>query len=250
MWDFSGKVAVVTGAGGGMGGQMALDLLRAGASVCLIDLKPAPAGLDGFGAAALYCQGDLTDAGFLEAAIASVLQRFGGIDFLVNAAGILLFDSDVGVADTDFAVWDRVMAVNLTAPARLAQLCIPAMIRRPASAMVHVASVGAYRGDSRPQDAYQASKAGLIALSKSIAIQYADRGLRSNIVAPGMVDTPLQARWDSRPGAREAIAAAVPLRRIGRPADLSNATLFLLSDLASYITGTDLIVDGGVMALP
>ena len=116
--------------------------------------------------------------------------------------------------------------------------------------MVHYSSIGAYRGDSKPQDAYQASKAALMALSKSIAIQYADRGLRSNVVSPGMIDTPLQARWDSQPGAREAVAAGVPLKRLGRPEDLSNPTLFLLSDLAGYITGIDLIVDGGLLALP
>ena len=197
-----------------------------------------------------YCQGDVTDELFLARSIDSARKRFGAIDHLVNAAGILLFEQDVGVVDTDFGVWDRVMDVNLKAPARLAQLCIPAMLERPASAMVHFSSVSAYRGDSRPQDAYQASKAGLIALSKSIAIQFARRGLRSNVVSPGMVDTPLQARWDNQAGAREAVAAAVPLGRLGEPRDLSNATLFLLSDLASYITGVDLVVDGGLLALP
>jgi len=250
MWDFSGKTAVVTGAGGGMGAQVARDLCAAGAGVCMIDVKPAPGDYRKFGDRAAYFQGDITDHGFLERTVATARERFGGIDYLVNAAGILLFAEDVGVAAADFAVWDRVLDVNLKGPARLAQLCIPHMLERPASAMVHYASIGAYRGDSRPQDAYQASKAALIALSKSIAIQYADRGLRSNVVSPGMVDTPLQARWDSQPGAREAIAAAIPLKRLGRPEDLSHPTLFLLSDLAGYITGVDLVVDGGLLALP
>jgi len=250
MWDFSGKTAVVTGAGGGMGAQVARDLLAGGANVCMIDLKDEPGDYRAFGERAVYCQGDITDAAFLERSVESAVERFGGIDYLVNAAGILLFGKDVGVVDTDFAVWDRVLDVNLKAPARLAQLCIPHMLERPAPAMVHYSSIGAYRGDSKPQDAYQAAKAALIELSKSIAIQYAERGLRSNIVSPGMIDTPLQARWDSQPGAREAVAAAVPLKRLGRPEDLSNPTLFLLSDLAGYITGIDLIVDGGLLALP
>ena len=250
MWDFSGKNAVVTGAGGGMGGRVAQDLCAAGASVCMIDLKEMPADYAAYGERAFYCRGDISDHGFLADTIAATCARFGGIDYLVNAAGILLFEQDFGVVDTDFEVWDRVLDVNLKGPAKLAQLCIPHMIRKPASAMVHYSSIGAYRGDSKPQDAYQASKAALIALSKSIAIQYAAQGLRSNVVAPGMIDTPLQARWDSQPGAREAIAAAVPLRRLGEPRDLSDPTLFLLSDLASYITGVELVVDGGLLALP
>jgi len=250
MWNFSGKTAVVTGAGGGMGAQVARDLCTAGASVCMLDIKPEPDAYRQFGERAAYFQGDITDAAFVERSIGAAVERFGGIDYLVNAAGILLFGKDVGVADTDFEVWDRVLDVNLKAPARLAQLCIPHMLDKPASAMVHFSSIGAYRGDSKPQDAYQAAKAALIELSKSIAIQYAERGLRSNIVSPGMIDTPLQARWDSQPGAREAVAAAVPLKRLGRPDDLSQPTLFLLSDLAGYITGVDLIVDGGLLALP
>lgn len=250
MWNFSGKTAVVTGAGGGMGGQVAQDLCRGGANVCMIDLKDMPAEYAEFGDQAAYFQGDLTNDSFLENTIVETCARFGGIDYLVNAAGILLFDQDFGVVDTDFAVWDKVMSVNLKAPARLAQLCIPQMAEKPASAMVHFSSIGAYRGDQKPQDAYQASKAGLIALSKSIAIQFANNGLRSNIVSPGMIDTPLQSRWDHQQGAREAIAEAVPLKRVGRPEDLSNATLFLLSDLASYVTGIDLVVDGGLLALP
>jgi 3-oxoacyl-[acyl-carrier protein] reductase len=250
MWDFSGNTAVVTGAGGGMGARVAYDLCEAGANVCMIDVKDAPADYDKFGERAAYFQGDVTDHGFLADTVDAACERFESIDYLVNAAGILLFGEDVGIADADFAVWDRVLDVNLKGPARLVQLCIPHMLDRPAPAMVHYSSIGAYRGDSKPQDAYQASKAALIALSKSIAIQYADRGLRSNIVSPGMIDTPLQARWDSQPGAREAVAAAVPLKRLGRPEDLSNATLFLLSDLAGYITGVDLIVDGGLLALP
>lgn len=233
-----------------MGAQVARDLGEAGANLCLIDLKAAPDLFEPFGERALYCHGDLTEDRFLEESVTGAVDRFGGIDYLVNAAGILLFDKDLGVSDTDFAVWDRVMDVNLKGPARLAKLCIPHMLMKSSSAMVHFSSVGAYRGDTKPQDAYQASKAALLALSKSIAIQHAGRGLRSNIVSPGMIETPLQARWDSQPGAREALEAAIPLGRIGRPEDLSNATLFLLSDLASYVTGTELIVDGGLLALP
>jgi 3-oxoacyl-[acyl-carrier protein] reductase len=113
-----------------------------------------------------------------------------------------------------------------------------------------VRSIQCLRGDPAPQDAYQASKAGVIALTKSIAIQYAGDGIRANSVLPGGAWTPLQERWDRDPEAAKRAAEAVPLGRVGRAEDIANAIVFLLSDKASWITGTDLIVDGGLTALP
>jgi 3-oxoacyl-[acyl-carrier protein] reductase len=117
-------------------------------------------------------------------------------------------------------------------------------------AIVNIASIQCLRGDPAPQDAYQASKAGVIALTKSIAIQYAGDGIRANSVLPGGAWTPLQERWDRDPEAAKRAAEAVPLGRVGRAEDIANAIVFLLSDKASWITGTDLIVDGGLTALP
>lgn len=250
MFNFKDRTAIVTGAGGGMGQQVALDLLAAGANVVMLDLKAEPQAHRKYDGRAVYAQGDLTDEGFVAATIAKAAKTFGGIDHLVNAAGILLFGKDKSVVEIDAAVWDRVLSVNLTACARTIRLAVPHMLKRSRSSMVHFSTIQCYRGDDKPQDAYQAAKAGLIALSKSVAIQFADKGLRSNVVVPGMVDTPLQARWDTDPEARKRVASFVPLKRIGQPEDLSNATLFLLSDLASYVTGTELIVDGGVLARP
>jgi 3-oxoacyl-[acyl-carrier protein] reductase len=116
--------------------------------------------------------------------------------------------------------------------------------------MVHISSIQCLRGDDKPQDAYQAAKAGMLALSKSIAIQFARDGIRSNCILPGPVDSPMQDRWRDDPAQKAAVAAAVPLGRIGLPQDIADACLFLLSDKASYITGTELIVDGGLMARP
>ena len=118
------------------------------------------------------------------------------------------------------------------------------------ASMVHVSSTQCYRGDDVPQDAYQVAKAGVIALSKSLAIQLAKRGIRSNVLVPGPTRTPLQGRWDSDPEAEARVAAAVPLGRVGRAQDMADAVMFLLSDQASYITGTELIVDGGLLARP
>jgi NAD(P)-dependent dehydrogenase (short-subunit alcohol dehydrogenase family) len=124
------------------------------------------------------------------------------------------------------------------------------MKRMGGGAMVHISSIQCLRGDPVPQDAYQASKAGLIALSKSLAIQYAKDGIRSNALLPGPTLSPMQARWEDKPDVQARVSARIPLGRLGTVQDQANACLFLLSDKAAYITGTELIVDGGVTALP
>ncbi|MCP3687539.1 MAG: SDR family oxidoreductase, partial [Gammaproteobacteria bacterium] len=106
------------------------------------------------------------------------------------------------------------------------------------------------RGDALPQDAYQASKAGVIALTKSVAIQYAKDGIRANSILPGPTESPMQDRWKETPGAMQATAASIPLGRVGTVEDMANACLFLLSDKSSFITGTELVVDGGCLAMP
>ena len=250
MYNFSGKTAIVTGAGGGMGLQVSRDLLAAGANVTMIDLKEKPSDIDADDSRVLYRQGDLTDDGFVRDTVDGTASGFGGVDYLVNAAGILLFGRDQSVVDIDFDVWDRVFDVNLKGCARTIRACVPHMIKGGGGAMVHFSTVQCYRGDTKPQDAYQASKSGLIALSKSAAIQFAGEGIRSNILVPGMIHTPMQARWDENPELKEQVAAAVPLKRVGTVKDISNVCLFLLSDLSSYVTGTELIVDGGLLARP
>ena len=116
--------------------------------------------------------------------------------------------------------------------------------------MVHISSVDALSGDDKPQDAYGASKAAMIRLSKSLAIQFADKNIRSNCILPGAVETPMQNRWKKNPKAKKNLAKLIPLQRVGRPEDIANAILFLLSDESQYITGTEIIVDGGITAKP
>ena len=127
---------------------------------------------------------------------------------------------------------------------------VPLMKRSKGGAMVHIASTQALRGDDKPQDAYQASKAAILSLSKSLAIQFAANRIRSNCVVPGPCQSPMQSRWEENPSLKEATAGVIPLGRVGDPEDIANAVLFLLSDQASYITGTELIVDGGLTARP
>jgi len=248
--SFEGKTAVVTGAGGGMGLNTANDLLAAGCNVTLIDMKDRPEGIAEGPGRALYLQGDVADDGFIGGAIRRSFEETGRLDYLVNAAGVLWFGRDVSMVDMDLDVWDQVLKIDLKSMVHTTRHAVPLMKRTGGGAMVHIASVQALRGDDKVQDAYQASKAAMISLSKSLAIQFAPDRIRSNALLPGGTYSPMQARWDDDPALKEKAAAAVPLGRTGTTQDMANAILFLLSDKASFITGTELIVDGGRLALP
>lgn len=175
-WDgFAGRTAVVTGAGGGMGLQIARDLLAAGAKVTGIDVKERPAELEGAG----YVQGDVSDEGFVDRAIGGAFAETGRLDYLVNAAGVLWFGRDRSLLDVELEVWNRVIAIKLTGCMLSARHAIPLMRKSGGGAMVHFSSTQCLRGDDQPQDAYQVAKAGILALSKSIAIQFAKDKIRS-----------------------------------------------------------------------
>lgn len=245
--DFSGKSAFVTGAGGGMGLAVATGLLKAGAEVTLFDLKEAPEGLP---EGATYVQGDVCDNAAMAAAIEARAETSGQLDYLVNAAGVLWFERDKSAVEMDLDVWDQVMSINLKSMVHSVRSAVPLMKKTGGGAMVHISTIQCLRGDTAPQDAYQASKAGMVALSKSVAIQFAADKIRSNVVFPGPCLTPMQQRWYDDPSKGEAVADYVPLKRLGTPEDMANACLFLLSGAAGFVTGTELTVDGGVTALP
>jgi len=132
----------------------------------------------------------------------------------------------------------------------LAKLIIPKMKKKKFGVMVHISSVDALSGDDKPQDAYGASKAAMIRLSKSLAVQFAKYNIRSNTILPGAVETPMQNRWKKNPNAKKNLANLIPLKRIGKPVDIANAILFLLSDQSEYITGTEIVIDGGITSKP
>ena len=247
---FDGRCAIVTGAGGGMGLATARALLDAGATVTLVDLKPRPEHLERHGQQLRYEQGDVTDEDFVRHVFERTYDITGRLDYLVNAAGVLWFDRDRSLVDIDLDVWDQVMAINLKSMVLTVRNAVPMMRRSGGGAMVHVSTTQCLRGDDRPQDAYQASKAGMIALSRSVAIQFAPDRIRSNVILPFSTDTPMQERWKTQPALRAATAATTPLGRVGHPEDMAAASLFLLSDAADFITGVELPVDGGYLARP
>jgi 3-oxoacyl-[acyl-carrier protein] reductase len=186
----------------------------------------------------------------VKTAVDQTVEAFGKIDYLANVAGVLWFDRDKSALEMDMDVWDQVFQINLKSMVHTTRHIAPHMKKAGGGAMVHFSTIQCLRGDNAPQDAYQASKAGVIALSKSLAIQLGSSNIRSNAILPGPVHSPMQARWDDDYKAINSIADIVPLGRIGKVQDMANACLFLLSDKANFITGTEIIVDGGLLARP
>ena len=243
--SFDGKVAIIAGAGGGMGLNIANDLISEGARVCLADIKPRPEAVRDGPGESIYCQGDLAEEDFVKSLVPKTIERFGRLDYLVNTVGVLWFGRDRSLIDIELQIWDRVLEVNLKSFVLTARHVIPHMKENGGGAMVHFSSTQALRGDVAAQDAYGASKGAILALSKSIAIQFAADGIRSNAILPGATLSPMQERWS---GKEDEVGASIPIGRVGTTQDQANACLFLLSDKASFITGAELVVDGGTTA--
>lgn len=242
---FDGKVAFVAGAGGGMGLNIAQDLISEGARVALADVKPRPADIPDGPGDSVYFRGDLTDDDFVRESIQETAGKFGRLDYLVNSLGLLLFDQDGSLVDIDLEMWDRVVEVNLKSFMLTTRHAVPLMRENGGGAIVHFSSTQALRGDVKPQDAYSAAKGAIRSMSKSIAIQFASDNIRSNVILPGGTMSPMQERWQGR---EAEVGEGIPLGRIGTTQDQANMCLFLLSDKASYITGAEFIVDGGLNA--
>jgi NAD(P)-dependent dehydrogenase (short-subunit alcohol dehydrogenase family) len=247
-----GKVAVITGAGSGMGREACIVFAAEGARVAAIDVDgtalATTASIVGDGDIAVF-EADVSDESAVREAIGAAVERFEALHILYNNAGVLWRDRDLGVLETDEATWDRVMAINLKGMVWVCKHGIPELIRAGGGAVVNIGSVSALLGDTVPQDAYTASKGAVISLTRSLAVQFAAQGVRANCIHPGFVETPMQTVRTSDPAWVEAARAAIPLGRLGTPRDVVDAALFLASDEASYITGAELVVDGGTMVV-
>ncbi len=248
----AGKVALITGAGMGMGRAAAELFARNGARVVVCDIDgdaaaQAVAAVMAAGGEAVAAVGDVAREDDVHRMVDEGVRRFGALHVLYNNAGVLWKDRDRSVLETDGAQWDRVMAINLKSVFWVTKHGIPHLRAAGGGSIILVGSVSALAGFTRAQDAYTAAKGALIALNKSLAIQFARDGIRSNIIHPGIIETPLQAPYlDDE--LRAEFKTAIPLGRIGQPRDIAQAALFLASDESSFMTGAEMIIDGGFMA--
>ena len=247
--NLRGKTVVVTGAAGGMGLATISLLLKYNVDILALDIqKPNKKLLQN--KRVTYCQIDLVNELELTRTIKEFIKKYKRIDYLVNTTGVLWFGKDVSAVDLDLRVWDQVFNINLKTMVLLSRLIIPVMKKNKFGSMVHISSVDALSGDDKPQDAYGASKAAMIRLSKSLAIQFGSFNIRSNCILPGAVETPMQSRWKKIPNAKKNLKEFMPIKKVIQPKGVAEGIIFLLSDQSEYITGTELIIDGGLTARP
>lgn len=243
----AGRVCVVTGGGSGIGEGIARELSAAGARVAVVDRDAAGAArvaaeLEGQGAKALAVTCDTTQEADVAAAADAVRRHLGPCAVLVNNAGIL---RPGALDEVSLETWNAVLAVNLTGYLIAARAFGKDMLAAKRGSIVHISSIAGLNQQPR-SGAYSASKAGVLMLSKQLSVEWGALGVRSNVVMPGLIRTPLSATFYADPAFEAKRVAMIPARRIGEPADIANAVAFLASDRSSYVNGGEILVDGGL----
>ena len=237
-----------------MGRVAAAQFCREGAKVAVADVSAEPleaavaeakaAAQGGGDAFAVQC--DVTREQQVKGAIAATVARYGRLDVLYNNAGIMMAE-DASVVDTEEWVWDRTLGVNVKGIYLCCKYGIPEMLKSGGGSVINIASFVALLGCSVPQDAYTASKGAVIALTKSLAVQFGPRGVRSNAICPGPIETPLMTAWLlTDPEAKRIRLARNPTGRFGSPEDIVNAGIYLASDESTWTNGAVIVIDGGI----
>jgi len=241
--SLKGKVAVVTGGGSGIGRAISLHLARDGAAIAVWDLNGAAAEetvglIEGAGGRGLACAGDASDVDQIAAAAAKTRAALGPVEILVNNAAITGFDR---IEDISGELWDRMMRINLKGPFLCVQQILPDMRAAGWGRIINISSSSA-QGGTVAMAHYAASKGGVIALTKALAMELAPTGITVNNIPPGFVDTPM---LRASPLNVDAVAASRPMKRAGKPEDIAAACSYLASEGAGYVTGQTLSVNGG-----
>ena len=193
--SFKGKSSIVTGASGGMGLEVSRKLSKSNIQVLMLDLRSPSKEFLLRNKNCHFKKVDVTNFKKMKTCIDSFYKKQKRIDYLINTTGVLWFNKDVSAVDINSDVWDKVFKINLKSMMYLSKIVVPLMTKNKFGSMVHISSIDALSGDDKPQDAYGASKAAMIRLSKSFAIQFASNNIRSNIILPGPIETGMQIRW-------------------------------------------------------
>lgn len=244
------KVAIITGSAGGMGQAAAELFAREGANVVVTDVNAQAGeetvkGIRDAGGKAIFVKTNVADEGEVKTMVAAAVDTFGRVDVLYNNAGIMPTD-DGSVVDITEATWDKVLDVNIKSAFLCSKYTIPHMLKQGKGSIVNVASFVAFMGCTVPQDAYTTSKGGMLALTKSLAVQYGQNNIRCNAICPGPIETPLlRSLWTSEE-ARNKRLDRIPLGRFGDADDIIYMALYLASDESAWTTGAWLVVDGGI----
>jgi NAD(P)-dependent dehydrogenase (short-subunit alcohol dehydrogenase family) len=245
------KVAIITGAGGGMGRVASQTFAAEGAKIVVAEFGEAPGKetvriVREAGGDATFVKSDVSDEASARAMVEAAMDTYGRVDVLYNNAGIMP-EADHSVIDTDVSIWDQVMAVNVRGVFLGCKYAIPRMVEAGSGSIINIASFVALLGCSVPQDAYTASKGALLSLTRSLAVQFGPKGIRTNAICPGPVETPLLMDWLVKDEEAKRIRLARnPSGRFGKPVEIVSMALYLASDESRWTNGATLVVDGGI----
>src|SRR5438132_6759816 len=241
------KVVLITGGGSGIGKGSCLLFAREGAKVIVVDLKreTAEATAREIGPNARAFGADVSKSKDAEAMIRFAEESFGRLDVIFNNAGVF-HPKDDSVTNTPEDIWDLVIDINLKGVYLGCQYAVPAMLRAGGGSIINTASFVAIMGAAVPQIAYTASKGGVLAMTRELAVEFARKNIRANSLCPGPVETPLLAELLADPARRQRRLVHIPIGRFARAEEMANAALFLASDESSYVTGATFLVDGGI----
>jgi len=252
LFELEGKVALVTGARRGMGRTHCLILASAGAKVVVSDInkeecQKVVAEIEDKGGEALAVKCDISQKSEVEAMVAQAVERFGRVDILVNNAGIADFKEFISMTEED---WDRTIDINLKGYFLCSQAAVKEMIKTGSGVIVNIGSIAMGQTGVGFQNLvhYVASKGGIAGMTEALALELAHYNIRVNAVAPGAIDTPMVDPIKSNDEGLKGLLARLPMKRMGKPEEISSAVLFLASDASSYMTGSVINVDGGWLA--